>query len=545
MASVWAFVGVFCAFSAHAFEETELRKIVVAADARLTAAKDQATTREARAGFNGQLSVVELRKWFNEPHDFISGREARGWRTAKALAITALTNGTNPNLTQQLAEVLQAITNNYRRPAPESIHFLAPPILFWDHLHNPIARGNTVAKNLHDSGSAEDFGRSDPKPSTFWVRPRSVWEQDLYAGFGRSELPQYETNLWEYAGPKTSWGGCPGFDARCGTREIKVKFFEIHSEPFTARIFSALGYYADPTDYAPFLKLKYSRRLFREFHLRKDLMIAIRALGIRVYTISLQKRYSAFDFIREATLQDGQRLSGAELKRFLLRNHHGKYPEDDPLNFIPDREEQVAFLMTTPVNIQTRETAYQAIGPWSFEGLGHEHLRELRGAGLLAAWVGWYDSRFENTRLKVAEIDGQLQFAHFFNDLGGGLGKSLGVISRPMESAKLFSDTFTSPPKVQGKGRMTIPFRIRNYEPIVDTAAFKEMTVDDARWMARLIGQLSAKQMEDALSASGFNPEDVETFREKLISRRNRLVQDLDLGKDIPPLTQKRGVPVP
>src|SRR5688572_998457 len=187
MGSAWVFVGVFCAFSAHAFDETELRKIVVAADARLAVAKDQATTRETRTGFNEQLSVAELRKWFNEPPGFVSSREARGWRAARELALQALTNGTRRDITRHLAELLYAITNDHRRPTPESIHFLAPPILFWDHLHNPIARGDTPAKNLHDSGSVQDFGQFDPQASTFWVRPRSVSEQDLFAGFGRSQ----------------------------------------------------------------------------------------------------------------------------------------------------------------------------------------------------------------------------------------------------------------------------------------------------------------------------------------------------------------------
>ena len=488
-----------------------------------------------------EMSFSELKSHFSEPKGYISSRERRGWETVKRLAADALT-GTNSNrIRSHLAEVLHAITNNHFRPAPTSIHFLAPPILFWDHLHNPIGRGDLPAANLVSNSNETDLSRLDPEPSTFWQPPANIAAQDLFAGFGRSDLPRYETNVWEYAGPKTSWGGTPGFEARSGDLEIKVKLAETRSEPFTARVFHALGYYADATDHAPHLKVKYTRRFFREFHLRKNLTIGIRALGIRVYTINLQKRFDPFAFITEAILKDRRRLTGRELKRFLLRDPRGKFPEDDPANFIAENEAQVDYLVTTAVNIQLQKTPFKPIGPWSFEGLGHEHLRELRGAGLLAAWLGWYDSRFENTRLKVRETNGQLRMAHFFNDLGGGLGKSVGVISRPMENPKLFPWTFTSPQIFRGKGRMTTPFRIRNFEPIADTAAFKEMTVDDARWMARLVAQLTEQQIRQALHASGFSPPDVSVYTAKLISRRDRMIRDLGLTAELPALqTNKR-----
>jgi hypothetical protein len=255
-----------------------------------------------------------------------------------------------------------------------------------------------------------------------------------------------------------------------------------------------------------------------------------------VHTINLQKRYDPFAFIAHAVLHDGTQLSGVALKRFLLRDTEMEFPEDDPGNFRTENEPQVAYLVTTEANVQLANTPWKAIGPWGFDELGHEDRRELRGAGLLASWLGWYDSRFENTRLKVCETNGQLQFAHFFNDLGGGMGKAVGVISRPMERPELFPWTFTSARKVQGKGRMTIPFRIRHFEPIQDTAAFKQMTMDDARWMARLIAQLTEQQIVQALRVSGFPPEHVRIFAEKLISRRDRMIGDLELDAEIRPL---------
>jgi len=81
---------------------------------------------------------------------------------------------------------------------------------------------------------------------------------------------------------------------------------------------------------------------------------------------------------------------------------------------------------------------------------------------------------------------------------------------------------------------MTVPFRISGYEPIEDTLAFERMTWDDARWMARWIGRLSEEQIRAALIASGFDAAHLQIYAEKLISRRDRMIEDLELRSEFP-----------
>jgi hypothetical protein len=211
----------------------------------------------------------------------------------------------------------------------------------------------------------------DPLPSTFWARPKAICQLDLFHAYGRDTLPDFEGRTWKYASPKTSYGGCPGFDAECANTKIKVKFGETTSEPFTARIFWALGYHVEPTWYAHELKLQYDRRLFREFHLRKDVEMKLRAIMIKVYTLKLQQRYDPFDYIQYATLKSGERIAGAELKKRLLHNTHLDHPEDFPQNFRPEFEQEIDYLVTTPANVQIREPELKSIGPWDFAGLDH------------------------------------------------------------------------------------------------------------------------------------------------------------------------------
>jgi hypothetical protein len=533
------------------------------------------------------LSYSELKQYFSEPKDFISDKDRRGWKELRSLSLKALERS-DPAGRQhyywQIQEIAGAICNNHRSPSPPYMDLLQPPLYYMDYAHNPIATGHRIASNLKPSNPQPPEGHvhsqlstqhsqlnNDPLPSTFWVRPQSIGQRDLYHGFGRKELTDFESSLWTYAGPKTSYGGCPGFEAQSDSGRIKVKFAETTSEPFTARIFWALGYHVEPTDYVHSLKLKYDRRFFREFHMRKDVQMKVRALFIPLHTVNLQQRHDPFDYVFVTVLKNGEHVSGSNLKRNLFHDPMREHPEDFAENFRAEFEQQIDYLVTTPANVQTREADVKSIGPWDFASLDHSERREVRAAGLLGAWVGWFDSRFENTRLKIIQPstfngkDGPTlagsssgpelptSLRHYFTDLGGGLGKATGVLSRHCECPNDFPWRFTGPANFTSLPRTRHPqpskaperklfsttmapsgggFRIVDYEPIEDTEAFRQMTIDDARWMARLIAQLAEDQIVQALIASGFDAAEVRIYTEKLASRRDWMLRDLGLDAE-------------
>jgi hypothetical protein len=340
----------------------------------------------------------------------------------------------------------------------------------------------------------------------------------LAIGFDRITRPAFEDAIWTYAKAKDGFGGNAGFEAKSGEMHIKIKFGEIHSEPFTARLFHALGYNVDACDYSPGLKVKFDRRIFAEFNSRKPVDTSITAFGMPVWTIHFQPKHDPFKFIACAILKDGTILQPADLRRAL-----------DAGTAESNLESRIDYLITVPANVQLRSAAERSIGPWDFGQLGHEQLRELRGAGLLAAWLGWFDSRFENTRLRVVQSEHGIRLKHVLSDVGGGLGKSVGWFGWRGESPDEFPKSFTEPEVFQGKARMTKPFRIVNFRPIEQTPAFREMTMDDARWMARQIAQLSEHQIVDALRTSGFDEPNVALYRDKLLARRAKMLRDLNL----------------
>lgn len=432
-----------------------------------------------------------------------------------------------------LLEAAYAVRNNQRSPAPESLDFLQVPFALLDHLYAPMAKGRMPPSNLSRPGP-DHLGLIDPASSTFWQRRDSVQTLDLYRGFGREQMFGAERYLWRYDKPKDSYGGNAGFEVQHGEMELKIKFGEVHSEPLAARFFHAVGYHADATDYAAGLNVLYDRRILSEFNSRKPIVTRFKVFGfLPVYELDLQEYKDPFNYIAWVELRDGRRISSEEFRKRLLKATGEPHPELNSKNFRTDFEGQVHFLRTREANIQLDDPAVKSIGPWDFGELGHQHLRELRGAGLLAAWLGWCDSRFENTRLKRVEHGGRIALVHYFSDLGGGLGRNPGFISWEGELPNQFPWTFTRRWPLRPDLPPHPSFRVVHFRPIEDTLAFRQMTLGDARWMARLIAQFDESQIVSALIASGFDAAETKLYTRKLISRRDKFIMDLELDNEI------------
>lgn len=449
------------------------------------------------------------------------------------------------NLINSLLETVAAVNNDLRSPLPERIDGVETLPVLLKSLHVPIGQGHAPAANLQpdndgqllefNSESTRDLSRLDPLPSSFWQRPNNICSEDLFHGFERSRCCSIGEGVCIYAGPKESHGLNPGFSVSCNGQKVKLKFAEVSSEPFAARIFAALGYHVDPTDFAPNLKLRYDRRILQEFNSRKEMNIHFTTFFVLpVYTLKLQKRYEPLDYFSAAVLHDGRVWSRAELRQHLFRDPLASHPEEDGANFRPEVEAQIDYLVTGPANVQPAQPGVKSIGPWDFGQLDHAERRELRGAGLLAAWLGWFDTRFDNTRLRIVQHGTEPQLVHYFSDLGGVLGQTSGFLFSRGELPNAFPWTFTLPPLFQGPHHLARPLRLEGFKPLAATPAFAAMTIDDARWMARLIGQLTEQQIVQALVASGFDSAEVRLYTEKLVSRRDRMIIDLGLQNEIP-----------
>lgn len=471
----------------------------------------------------------------------------------------------------EIAEIGDSLDLDTRPPVPKRLDVIQVPFYYWNIVHSPVGIGKDRAVNLaRVPAPGSDASLVDPLPSTFWSRPKDIASIDLYEEFG--PILKLGSEPCTYDEPKVSYGTTPGFSMKCGEREIKVKFGAIKfgapenserdSEAAATRLFGAVGFHVEPNDHAPEVRVRYDRRLILEFNSRKDMTLTITAFGfIPVYRVKVQSDEDPFQYIRSARMKSGEELSSEALANKLIRadvlgrsvraakknpkgTQAGHY-RDDAAVF----ERGIDHLVLMEANIQLRASGGQNIGPWGWDRLGHARRRELRGAALLAAWINYFDARWDNNRLKFLNDDrtrdaglgddragdDRARTTHFISDLGGAFGRADGVGADQGNRVNDFPWTFTEGP-VKYRGRETKPFRIVGYKPIFQNAAFREMTLDDARWMARLIGQLTENQIELSLIANGFTSAEVKLFTEKLISRRDAMIKDLGLAGEIAPL---------
>src|SRR5262249_43131236 len=251
------------------------------------------------------------------------------------------------NIMRLMMEIARSVENLRRPPIPARVEVSSMPFMLLDYLRRPVGKGKCAATNICTPGDEADLSRIDPPDSSFWKKPANIAQAGLFHSLARSNWPDYASILWEYKGPKASFGSNPGFKLKHDKLELKVKFAELHSEPFATRIFHALGYNVEQTDSVRSLRIKYDRRLFREFHLRKELELKLRLLGVLPGGYArMQKRYDPFDFITGAVLKDGVQFTGEELKQRLLRDPQRQKPEDDPNNFDTAFEQQIDYVIT-------------------------------------------------------------------------------------------------------------------------------------------------------------------------------------------------------
>jgi len=160
------------------------------------------------------------------------------------------------------------------------------------------------------------------------------------------------------------------------------------------------------------------------------------------------------------------------------------------------------------------------VGAWDWTRNGHGGLREVRGSMVFDIWIGNVDMKqSENNKLILRKINGVYRFFHIQHDLGYAFG------GRITEKVASFPWNI-----IKASGDEAIIF---NFAAFYKNDIYKYPTFSDARWMACLIARLTRAQIAAAVEL-GCWPESVgRLLVEKLIYRRNQLVEAFNLEGDI------------
>lgn len=495
--------------------------------------------RRLKEGLVRLAALGEKQDAFEEAHperylpfayDVSSKGKRRALRESVALLDQSMApGGANPARMLHLLELLHAVQNSFRYPVERS-HQLIPEVFpgllikMGKHLTVPAGSGGVTAP--------------DSPASSFWHPPADMRSLDLHTGFRRSAIPRYDDTVCSYLAPKTGWGAHPGFDVRCGEQELTFKLGdERYGGPFNSRVFDALGYNTTPIDPVRRLRLRYDRRVLKEYNSRKLLTMRARLWFISLYTRTITDIEDPFARIDHAVLSDGSRIAAGALKQKLLRDtltvKDRPRPETVDANYDASFERTIDHLVWEAGTAEPETDALQAIGAWDYDQLDHAARREVRATFVLAAWVDQFNLRWENTRLAFRKNGGDWTLVHLMSDVGSGLGLASDL--RNSFNSDVNRMLWEVTERVEDDGSV----RFSGFASSMGNRAFSALTWDDARWMLRRIGALSERQILSALLATTMSAAEVRLALEKLLSKRRKMIEDFGLAGEFPEIVAR------
>ncbi|MCP4217919.1 MAG: hypothetical protein GY765_24970, partial [bacterium] len=202
-------------------------------------------------------------------------------------------------------------------------------------------------------------------------------------------------------------------------------------------------------------------------------------------------------------------------------SYYGRYPME---RFVKDRgtDEDGNYVVFHEGVLESKPEALLRVGPWPYGIHGHRGLREVRSALIFNMWVANLDIKeAENNKLILKKSGNGYRFFHIQHDMGYAFG------NRYFERPGSFGWKL-----VKKRNSKFVRLAYRNFQK---NSGFKQVTFADARWMIRLMAQLSRRQITDAIQLGGWPPSISQLLVEKLIARRNQLVKAFDLENETLP----------
>ncbi len=168
------------------------------------------------------------------------------------------------------------------------------------------------------------------------------------------------------------------------------------------------------------------------------------------------------------------------------------------------------------VRLEARPKSVDRIGDWKWETNPFEGKPEFQGLKVMMVLINNWDIKDSNNEILAARnAAGQNELRYIISDLGGSFGKTGGFFARSRNKP---SDFVKADFIEEVKGDV-IDF---NYGG-KNQKLFENISVADAKWIGRYLGQLSDEQIRDAFRSANYKPEDVEALSRAVRSRIDAL----------------------
>jgi hypothetical protein len=170
------------------------------------------------------------------------------------------------------------------------------------------------------------------------------------------------------------------------------------------------------------------------------------------------------------------------------------------------------------VRFEGREPHVKRLGEWKWNENPFVGTAELQGLKTMMVLIGNWDLKDSNNRIVRVRNDqtGEHELRYVVSDLGATLGKTGWIITRsrnePTDFAKAkFVDAVKN-------NRVDFHYSGKRKDVVHD------ITIDQAKWIGKLLSRLSDEQISDAFRAANYGPAEVEMLASAVRGRINELV---------------------
>jgi hypothetical protein len=169
------------------------------------------------------------------------------------------------------------------------------------------------------------------------------------------------------------------------------------------------------------------------------------------------------------------------------------------------------------VRFEARPDNVKRLDEWAWKSNPFAGTKELKGLIVLMALINNWDLKDSNNKiLLVNNNGGQPELRYIISDLGATFGKTGGFLSRSRNEP----EDYVKAKFVEGVNGREVKLAYSGKEQVL----MRGITVDDARWIGRLLSQLSDAQLSDAFRAANFNTEEIQMLTQATRARINQLV---------------------
>ncbi|HEX8736361.1 MAG TPA: hypothetical protein VF721_13620 [Pyrinomonadaceae bacterium] len=163
------------------------------------------------------------------------------------------------------------------------------------------------------------------------------------------------------------------------------------------------------------------------------------------------------------------------------------------------------------VRLEARPEEIDRLDEWKWKDNPFIGTKEFQGLKMMMVFFNNWD--IVDVQNKILQVDGASgkELHYIISDLGATFGK-LGNNNFPIiyrlgrktsNPTKYIDSEFIDDVK---NGKVDLAYKGKN------RGLFEDITVEEARWLAELLNQLTDKQIEDAFRAANYSPEEIKTL---------------------------------